>query len=86
MGQMLLEGDILALPSVEFYGAVETLGIVIAVGGGFEEEAGASKLPRSEWDAKDKRLSDLPLRQRATREARTRSRLVSSFESRRVSW
>jgi hypothetical protein len=45
---MLLEGDILALPSVEFHGAVETLGIVVAVGRGFEEEAGASELARLE--------------------------------------
>jgi hypothetical protein len=45
---MLLEGDILALPSVKFHGAVKTLGIVVAVGGGFEEEAGASKLSRSD--------------------------------------
>ena len=41
---MLLEGDILALPSVEFYGAVETLDIVVAIGSGFEEEAGAREL------------------------------------------
>jgi len=45
---MLLEGDILALPSVEFYGAVKTLSIVVAVRCGFEEEAGASKLSWSE--------------------------------------
>jgi len=44
---MLLEGDILALPSVEFHGAVETLGVVVAVGGRFEEKAGASKLSQS---------------------------------------
>ena len=46
MGQMLLEGDILALPSVKFYGAVETLCIVVAIGCGFEEEAGAGELCR----------------------------------------
>lgn len=46
MGQMLLEGDILALPSVKFYGAVETLCIVVAIGCGFEEEAGAGELYR----------------------------------------
>jgi hypothetical protein len=45
---MLLEGDILALPSVKFYGAVETLGVVVAVGCGFEEEAGPGELARLE--------------------------------------
>jgi hypothetical protein len=50
MSQMLLEWDILALPSVEFHGAVKTLGIVVAVGCGFEEEAGASKLLWLDWD------------------------------------
>jgi len=45
---MLLEGDVLALPSVKFHSAVEALGVVVAVGCRFEEKAGAGKLSQSE--------------------------------------
>jgi hypothetical protein len=44
VGQVLLEGDILALPSVELDGAVETLRIVVAIGCWFEVEASTGEL------------------------------------------
>lgn len=84
MGQMLLEGDILALPSVKFYGAVETLCIVVAIGCGFEEEAGAGELYGLDSGIMVRKEQDILLHQKATRVATIRSRLVSSFDSRRV--
>ena len=81
---MFFERNVLTLPSVELYRAVEALSVIVAVGSGFKEETGASELEKSVTDGISMTRSDAHLQVKATGGAMKLSRLVSSFDSRRV--